>query len=84
MSADIGAKMQLPDGATAVKVTERMWVYVTPANGHFPPRIELTSGGRYTPCVPADRLREFADAELDAADRTKFLNLLDQLIPWRR
>lgn len=76
---------RLPNGASQIKVTHNGgFIYVTPANGVYPPRCEYKDKGRWTALVPLDRLRHFADNELDAMDRTKLLTLLDSLAPWRR
>lgn len=72
---------QLPNGATMVPVGDRMHVTVTPANGVFPPRVELRAPARWTPLVPMDRLRDFAET-LDYDDRARLLTLLDRLAPW--
>jgi len=81
--AEPGFIQRLPNGATQVKVTPGgAHVYVTPANGVRPPRCEFKDKGRWTALVPLDRLRDFANEELDAFDRAKLLTLLDALAPW--
>lgn len=77
-----GELPRLPNGAHQIKVGDRAWIYVTPANGVFPPRAEYNDIRRWTALVPADRIREFADTELDATDRARLLTLLDALAPW--
>lgn len=76
--------MRLPDDSTAVKVDNGMHVYVTPANGHFPPRVELSGRGRWTPLVPADRIRDAVnDMRANGEnDLRAVLGLLDALAPW--
>lgn len=76
---------RLPNGKYMVTVqADGAVVYVAPANGIYPPRVEFSSKKRYTPLVPMDVLRTFADNELDAMDRAKLLTLLDSLAPWRQ
>jgi len=76
---------ELPNGASMIKVDQSGGhVYVTAANGHFPPRVEYSSPRRWTALVPLDRIRQFADTRLDAPDRAALLALLDVLAPWRQ
>ena len=80
-----GQKRTLPDQSIEVPVTaDGAVVYVKPANGVFPPRVEYMSRTRFTPLVPCDSIKQFADTQLDPTDRAALLTLLDALTPGRR
>lgn len=79
-----GERRTLPNHSVEVAVTaDGAVVNVRAANGVFPPRVEYCSRTRFTPLVPCDVIKGFADT-LDAQDRARLLTLLDSLTPGRR